>query len=128
MTVQEAITAAEHLLPGRPAPKGKEDARWQAIIEIGNFVRHEPEAIWPFVLRWGSHKDEDLRTAIATCLLEHLLEHHFDLLFPRVGTAARSNACFAKMLPLCGKFGQAQDTDRAARMDNLCSTIRKRSL
>jgi hypothetical protein len=28
--------------------------------------------------------DADLRTAIATCLLEHLLEHHFDRLIARV--------------------------------------------
>jgi hypothetical protein len=32
------------------------------------------------VLKWGSHEDEDVRAAIATCLLEHLLEYHFKLL------------------------------------------------
>jgi len=125
MTVQEAITRAEQLLPGRAAPDGQEDARWQAIIVIGEFVEREPEAVWPFVLRWGLHRDEDLRTAIATCLLEHLLEYHFDLIFPRVEAAARSNVWFGNTTTQCWKFGQAKDPERAARFDRLCSEIRK---
>jgi hypothetical protein len=88
LTVQESIAAAEKILPGQPAPAGENDPRWQAIIEISHFVPQEPNAIWPFVLKWGSHEDADLRAAIATCLLEHLLEHHFDLIFPRVETAS----------------------------------------
>ncbi len=127
MTVQEAIAAAEQVLPGRAASEGTKDPRWQAVIEIGNFVAEEPEAIWPFVLKWGSHEDEDLRTAIATCLLEHLLEYHFDLLFPRVETAAKSNAWFADMTAMCLKFGEMEEPTRAARFDRLRSEIRKGS-
>ena len=125
MTVQEAIAAAEQILPGRASPKGSKDSRWQAVIEIGNFVAEEPEAIWPFVLKWGSHEDEDLRTAIATCLLEHLLEYHFDLLFPRVETAARSNTLFADTTAMCWEFGEAEEPIRAARFNRLRSEIRK---
>jgi hypothetical protein len=55
------------------------------------FVPLEPEAIWPFVLKWRSHDDEDVRMAIATCLLEDLLQHRFDFVFPRGETAAKSN-------------------------------------
>ena len=127
-SVQEALAAAEQLLPGHAAPKGAKDPRWQAIIQIGNFVAEEPEAIWPFVLKWGSHEDEDLRTAIATCLLEHLLEYHFDLLFPRVETAAGSNSRFANMTTQCWKLGQAEEPTRAARFDHLLSEIRKDSI
>jgi hypothetical protein len=125
MTVQEAIETAEQLLPGHAAPDGVEDPRWQAIIEVGMFAKQEPEAIWPFVLRWGSNEDEDLRAAIATCLLEDLLEHHFDLLFPRIETAAKSDACFAKTTSLCWKFGEAEEPANAARFDRLRSEIRK---
>ena len=125
VTLQETLLAAERLLPGHAAPKGTKDARWQAIIEISEFVRQEPDAIWPFVLKWGSHEDDDLRAAIATCLLEHLLEYHFDLLFPRVETAARTNSWFAKTTALCGKFGQAEEPTRAAHFDRLRSEIRK---
>jgi hypothetical protein len=72
LTVDETLAVADQLLPGRPAPKGI-DARWQAIIQVATFAEREPEVIWPFVLKWGSHEDEDVRAAIATCLLEHLL-------------------------------------------------------
>lgn len=125
MNVQETLAVAEELLPGRPAPEGTEDPRWQAIIQVAMFAEHEPEAIWPFVLKWGSHEDDDVRAAIATCLLEHLLEYHFDLLFPRVETAARSNVWFAKTTAQCWKFGQAKEPMRAARFDRLCSEIRQ---
>jgi hypothetical protein len=124
MTVQEAIATAEQLLPGVPVPDGTEDPRWQAIIEVGNFVEHEPEVIWPFVLKWGSHEDDDVRAAVATCLLEHLLEYHFDLLFGRVEEAARANVWFAKTTAQCWKFGEAKEPEHAARFDNLLADLR----
>jgi hypothetical protein len=123
MSVQEALATAEQLLPGVAAPDGTEDARWQAVIHVGYFVEEEPEAIWPFVLKWGSHEDEDVRAAIATCLLEHLLEHHFDLLFPRVEEAARANIWFAKTTAQCWKFGQAKEPERALRFDRLLTDL-----
>jgi hypothetical protein len=123
MTVGEAIATAELLLPGHAAAEGTEDARWQAIIKISDFIPQEPEAIWPFVLKWGSHEDGDVRAAIATVLLEHLLEYHFDLLFPRIETAARSNVEFGKTTALCWKFGEAKEPTRAARLDRLRSEI-----
>ena len=74
--VHQAIQKADALLPGRPVRDG-EDPRWQAIIEIGDFIKSEPEAVWSFIARWGGHPQDDLRDAIACCLLEHLLEFHF---------------------------------------------------
>jgi hypothetical protein len=126
-TVQEALAAAERLLPGNAAPRDAKDPRWQAIIQVGNFVVEEPEAIWPFVLKWGSHEDEDLRTAVATCLLEHLLEYHFDLLFPRVEAAVRLDSRFANMFKQCWKMGEAKEPTRAARFDLLFNEIEKDS-
>jgi len=128
VTVKEALAVAEQLLPGSPALEGAEDPRWQAIIEVAMFAETEPEIIWPFVLKWGFHEQEDVRAAIATCLLEDLLQYHFDLLFPRVAAAARSNNYFAKTTTQCWKFGQAKEPTRAARLDALCAEIRKRAL
>lgn len=125
MTVHEAIAVAEEILPGHPAPDDMEDPRWKAIIEVSQFAQQELEAIWPFVLRWGSHEDADLRAAIATCLLEHLLEYHFDLIFPRVEAATRSNVLFGKTTAQCCKFGDANEPTRAERLDRLRSEIRK---
>jgi hypothetical protein len=119
MTISQAIRRANSILPGRPAPDEQRDTRWQAIIRVGEFVETEPEAVWAFVERWGKHPSEDLRAAIATCLLEHLLEYHFDLLFPRVERLVRTSKRFAETLNWCAKFGQAKKARNAARLDRL---------
>lgn len=122
--VHYAILAAEAILPGKPAPNSEEDLRWQAIMKIGDFVETEPEAIWPFALKWGSLPDEDdLRAAIATLLLEHLLEYHFDLIFPRVVDAVRANPFFAKTFLICWKLGQAKETGHSEQFDQLRAEI-----
>jgi hypothetical protein len=100
----------------------------KAIIEIAMFVPLEPKAIWPFVLKWGSHDDEAVRMAIATCLLEDLLQHHFDLMFSRVETAAKSNVWFAKTTAMCWNFGEAKEPTNSVKFDHLCSEIRKKSV
>ena len=117
MTVEEAIAAAEAVLPGRPAPDGDTDPRWQAIIAVGEFVEAQPDSVWSFVVRWGSSPDADLRMAVATCLLEHLLEFHFDDFISRVEQAALEDPLFAEMTISCWRFGQSEDPDRAARFD-----------
>ena len=123
MTVHEAIENAEAILPGVAAPEGQEDPRWQAIIAVAGFIEDEPELVWKFVERWGQYPDEDLRAAIATCLLEHLLEAHFEILFPRVERLARSNPCFADAVGMCWKFGNTRRPENAAPMNELVSKL-----
>ena len=123
MTVQEAIAAAEALLPGRSAPDGESDPRWQAIIAISEFIEDEPEAVWSFARRWGASPDMDLRAAIATCLLEHLLEHHFDRFIGQVEDLARADRLFGKMVALCWKSEQSEESTRAARFDALLRSL-----
>ena len=119
MSVASAIRTAEKLLPGVPAADGDEDPRWQSIIAVGEFVEDEPEAVWRFVERWGVHSDEDLRSAIATCLLEHLLEHHFELVFPRVEALAKRSPEFADTFAMCAQFGQSEAPANAAKFAQL---------
>jgi len=121
--VQSAIAAAERLLPGKRAPKGESDGRWQLLIKIGCFVACDPDAVWPFVVKWGSHEDEDLRSGVATVLLEHLLEYHFDLIFPGVEAAATSNPLFADTFRTGWKLGQAEEPSRAQLFDQLRQSI-----
>lgn len=78
-----------------------------------------PRGILEFRSEWGSHEDEDLRAAIATCLLEHLLEHHFDTIFPPVEKAAKENQLFEDMFCGCRKFGQSEVQKNAERFDRL---------
>jgi hypothetical protein len=101
MNVQEAIATADSLLPDQAAPEGVVDPRWQAIITVGEFIKDEPEAVWSFVVRWGASTDEDLRMAIATCVLEHLLEHHFDDFISRVEQAVHADPLFGDMAASC---------------------------
>jgi hypothetical protein len=121
--VQRAIAVAERILPGKPAPDGAYDIRWQALMKIEDFIEFEPDAIWPFVLKWGCYEDEDLRAAVATLLLEHLLEYHFDLIFPKVESAVRSNSLFAKTFKICWKLGEAKESERSERFDRLRASL-----
>ena len=126
MTVEEAIAAAEALLPGHSAPEGETDPRWQAIIAVGEFVESQPDPVWVFVVRWGSSPDADLRMAIATCLLEHLLEFHFDDFISRVEQWALADPLFGDMTTSCWKFGQSEEPRRAARLDRLVAAVHNR--
>jgi hypothetical protein len=119
MNVHEAIVSAEAILPGKEAAEGEEDPRWQAMIAVGDFVETDPEPVWSFVERWGVHPDEDLRMAISMCILEHLLEYHFDLIFPRMERLARSNPCFAETVGWCSSFGDSELPENAARLNGL---------
>src|SRR5215470_10547909 len=119
MTVHDAIRHAELLLPGSPAPDGQPDARWQAIVEVSEFIDTNTDEVLTFTLRWGSHASEDLRAAISSCLLEHLLEHHFSKVFPKVEEAVRRDALFADTFRLCFKLGQAELPENAVRFERL---------
>ncbi len=125
MTVHEAIQYAQSLLPGEPAAEDQEDTRWQAIISVGEHIETEPQAVWEFVRTWGVHPQEDLRTAIGTCLLEHLLEYHFDAYFPAVERLAEDAPLFADTFLNCWKFGQSTASHNAARFDRLRERLRK---
>lgn len=118
--VLEAIRHAETLLPGIPTEdEDGPDPRWQAIIAVGEFIESEPETIWPFIERWGSSADEDLQDAIATCLLEHLLEYNFATYFPKVKSLAVANPFFGRTFCVCAKFGQTTEPKNSKRFTQL---------
>jgi hypothetical protein len=119
MGVNEAIATAETILPGGAAADNEQDPRWQAIIDVAEHIETDPEPIWAFALRWGSFADEDLQAAIATCVVEHLLEHHFDRFIGRVEEAVLADTRFAKTVALCWKFRQSETGARSGRFDRL---------
>ena len=122
----KALQGPNPFCPGGGLPaEGRRDPRWQAIIAIEDFVQEEPDAVWSSILRWGNSADEELRSAIATCLLEHWLEHHFRRFFPRVEEAVRTNSMLADTFLKCWKFGQAKEEDSAKRFDGLRAECRK---
>jgi hypothetical protein len=101
-----------------------EHRRWQAAIALGEFAASAPERIWTLVLKHGSRRHADTRMAIATCVLEHILEHHFDAFFSRVTDAARSNRCFADTAGSCWQMGQSELPRNARRWTGLMRELR----
>jgi hypothetical protein len=112
--IQDAVHEAEAVLPGDPVDEGT-DPRWQAIIRVGEYVESDPEPVWQFIRRWGGHAQEDLRNAVATCLLEHLLEYHFEAYLPEVEEAALADPLFGDTFLRCWQFGQAEEPGNAER-------------
>jgi hypothetical protein len=126
VSVTEAIQHANTLLPGVPAQEGEMDPRWQAIIEIGNYVETNPDEVWQFARRWAGHPQEDLRDAIACCLLEHLLEHHFGLIRPRIEQAIVEDCLFADTFCRCWKFGLARTPEYSEEFARMQARSRER--
>jgi len=61
---------------------GRQRKRWENRWE--NYAEANPEMIWPLVVKHGSSDNAEVRAAIATCVLEHILEYHFEHYFPMV--------------------------------------------
>lgn len=61
--------------------------------------------------------------AIATCVLEHPLEHHFDTLIERVETAAMESPEFARTVLACWTFRKSDVSQRAARIRRLLAKL-----
>ena len=92
---------------------------WTAAIKLGDFVESDPHTAWPFVIKWGCAKNEDTRAAVATCLLEHVLEYHFEEFFPKVKELALEKPTFAATFKICSKFGQSEEPVNSKRWNAL---------
>ncbi len=126
MRIDESIKNAEKILPGVPlSDDKKKDIRWQRIIAIEEFIQTNPEEVWNFIKKWGAHEQEDIRMAIATCLLEHMLEHHYKLIFPKLENEIKENYLFFDTLSRCAKFGQANTKVNSKRFDDLIKKYSK---
>ena len=104
---------------------GEEASVWKAAARLGDFVEVAPDNVWGLVTKWGDSDNDQVRMALATCVLEHLLEHHFDRYFPLVEELALSNSRFGDTFHSCWQFGQSDAPENAARMDSLKDRIRK---
>ena len=93
--------------------------RWRAAIALGEFAAADPDGIWPLVVKHGSRRHADARMAIATCVLEHILEFHFEAFFARVACAARANRWFARTAGSCWPMGQMELARNSGRWRRL---------
>lgn len=103
-----------------------ENTRWQAAIALAEqgHCEYAPDLIWPLVVKWGSSEDEDVRAAISTCVLEHILECHFEEYFGKSKEIIEAgNILFLDTFSTCSKFGQTKLPENAARFDKLRGRI-----
>lgn len=88
-------------------------------MKVESFVELDPDSVWAFIARWGTHRQAGVRTPVAVCLLEPLLKGHFDEYFPVVDALARSNRRFADTVTRIWALGEARAPRRAARLKAL---------
>ncbi|MBI1225424.1 MAG: hypothetical protein GC192_09330 [Bacteroidetes bacterium] len=55
------------------------DCRWQALIVCSEFMERFSDEVWDIILNYGNSEDDDMRSAIATVLLEHYFENNLEL-------------------------------------------------
>jgi hypothetical protein len=78
--VDFVIEVAEQLARDRRTP-----VRWRVSAGIlQRYAEDYPGKIWPLIVRLGASRSVDLRWAVAVCMVELLLEHHYAQYFPKV--------------------------------------------
>lgn len=83
------------------------DVRWQACIAIGEWIGTTPNRVWEAVLAYARSPHEDVRDAVATVLLEHLLEQDFDGFAAKCRNEIRSSDdLFLDTLRRCWAFNE----------------------
>lgn len=112
------------------ADLGSNDERriWNAAEIMGEYAEHHPSAIWCLTLIHASSADTEVRQAIATCVLEHILEYHFDTFFDLIENAIQGgDERLRDTLKICWKFGQADLPKNRNRWDRLINTTEPKS-
>jgi hypothetical protein len=104
-----------------------ESVRWAAAAAASELVESNPGEAWRLVLRHGVSQIEDTRSAVATCILEHLLEHHFHTIFPMLEAQINGgNRLLGDTFRMCWKLGQTEQIDNSERWNRLLHRIEAR--
>lgn len=103
-----------------------ETTRWKGAELAGALIEESPHLAWQLVLRFGRSENEDVRAAVATCVLEHLLEVKFDEFFPLLERELQeTDPLLEDTFRLCWKLGVATEPRRSARWDELLRRIER---
>jgi hypothetical protein len=93
---------------------------WEIAIGMGDDALTRPNVIWDDVASALRFADDDGITAIATCILEHVLENSFDDYIGRVeAEIASGNRNMLEALKRSWKFEQAKTNENSARWDGI---------
>lgn len=80
------------------------DCRWQAMIIVGEFIDERPQEVWRIAEQYGCSPDDDMRAAVATVLLEHLIERRGATMKEKAQGLASRSELFADTLRMCATF------------------------
>ena len=102
-------------------------SRWRGLCNVlWHFPELYPDDLWPYVVKWGTARSRDLRSGVACCLLEHVLEYHFAQFFPLCRQLIESgDARFADTLSMCWKMGQAEEPENAKAFNALTARVKQ---
>lgn len=98
---------------------------WEAAEILGEYAENNPWIIWPLTIKYASSLNSEVRQAIATCVLEHILEYHFDQFFDEIERAIKGGDLLLRdTLSGCWKFGKSKLPHNRDRWDILLSKKR----
>ena len=99
MSIEQAVAKARAMLDSPPVETGV-DPRWQAIIDVADFIDSSPDEIWGFIEDTRKQADEDLEAALTTVLLEHLFGQHAHIRSKAIALA-ETDPQMKRMLQAC---------------------------
>jgi hypothetical protein len=82
---------------------------WSACALLSHFVEQEPGRLLRVVRHFSEAATSEQRAALGKCILEHLLEWHFDLAIHAIRAETDQSVRFAMVdvLSRCWPFGEA---------------------
>jgi len=109
---RDFILTMAHLL----IPDQNNKIRWRTLSMISCYIKPFPSKLWPFIVNYGTARSKDLRLGVACCLLEHLLEHHFESYFSRIEKLLYKDSRFIYTLQNSRSFITAEQRCMLDRM------------
>ncbi len=101
---------------------GDAEAVWKlcATEEVYRRAYTSPRELIDEIISIVDKCDEEMLTAIGTCLLEHMLEVDFSYVFDKITNSIDSGCLpMASCFSVCSKFGQSNEPDNSINFDKL---------
>jgi hypothetical protein len=106
----------------RRALKVRDDqVYWSACAVLSYFVDRFPGQLFELIRAVVTGSSDDQRTALATCLLEHLLERNFDEIVKSIAEERNAQLRFdlADVLSRCWPCGEAKRSAKWQKLETL---------
>jgi len=98
-----------------------DEVYWLAATVLSYFVEKYPAQLLRIIRSVAQDSSDDQRTALAKCILEHLMENHFDDVINMVSqeTDAELRYALVDILARCWPFGEAEKKSNWERVESL---------